>query len=82
MSNWVLRGYDRTTERMVHEYSLSPPDPQMLRQLFQRPKDDPLFDSFPVSAPALKVLAQQYRLTPLADDLDYFVEYAGTDIAS
>ena len=77
MSSWILRGYDRITERVVREYPLLPPDPQMLRELLHRPKDDPLFDSFPVSAIALEILSRQYELTPFESDLDYFVEYMG-----
>ena len=77
MSNWVLRGYDPTTERVAREYPLLPSDPQMLRELLHRPKDDPLFDSFPVSVAALEILSRQYGLTPLEGNLDYFVEYMG-----
>jgi hypothetical protein len=77
MSSWVLRAYNRSTERVAGEWTLKAADSSVLRHVLHASEDDPLFDSFPVSTSTLAVLAREYDLGELPDDANYFIEFGG-----
>ena len=77
---WVLRGFDRDTEELITEIELIGVPPEMVRELWDLPRSDPGYDSYPATEDRLALLIPYVRGGELnADRLDYFLEFAARD---
>jgi hypothetical protein len=72
---WVISAYEKDGDQLINEHSLGDVDVAVLRRLWGRPDDDPMYDSYPVT-PAMADQMADYVGEPLRlDDFDYFLEY-------
>jgi hypothetical protein len=74
---WVLLGYERFGDRLLSEQPLPGADADILREIWDRPKDDPMIFVYP--ATPTHIAAVQERLgTELTLDFereDYFLDF-------
>jgi hypothetical protein len=72
---WVLRGYVKGGDRLLEEHTLSNVEVGLLREIWNRPADDPMFDAYAVTPPIARRLED---LLPARFDfghLEYFLEF-------
>ena len=72
--HYVLRWFDRKSDEMVGSAPLRGIDLATLRQLFDRPKADPMYDCYPVTARQTPRLQPGVDAPIQPDRYDYFVE--------
>ena len=77
MSEWIIRGYDRQSERSVSVTTLHGVSREELQELVGADPDDPLFDAYPMTAEAMQVLVGAGKVVAPEPDVDYFLEYWG-----
>jgi hypothetical protein len=59
--SWIIRGYDNA-DHLSFELSIDDALRPVFRRLLQRPDDDPMLDSFPLSGDALRQLNAMFNL--------------------
>ena len=72
---WVLSAYEKRGDRLIAQQSLNGVDAGALRRLWNRPDDDPMYYSYPVTSTIAETLARHVSEPLRTDDFDYFVEY-------
>ena len=72
---WVISAYEKHGDRLVREHSLADVDVAMLRRLWGRPDDDPMYDSYPVDGTIADAMAEHVAEPMELDQFDYFLEY-------
>jgi hypothetical protein len=72
---WVVNAYEKEGDGLVREHRLGDIDVALLRRLWERPDNDPMYESYPVT-PEIANTLDEYVDEPLRlSDYDYFLEY-------
>lgn len=72
---WVVSAYEKEGDRLVREHRLGEIDVALLRRLWERPEDDPMYESYLVT-PEIATTLDEYVDGPLQlGEYDYFLEY-------
>lgn len=79
---WVLSAFDRQTDRLVERIELPALNVDQARVAFGLSAEDPMLDSYPVTADQLSFLAPLTREAPDLERYDWFLDaYASTPAA-
>jgi hypothetical protein len=72
---WVVSAYEKDGDRLIREHALGNVDVADLRRLWDRPDDDPMYDSYPVTAGNATAIGERLGEPLQLNEFDYFLEY-------
>jgi IS1 family transposase len=74
---WIISAYQKHGDALLQEHSLGDIDVSTLRRLWDRPDEDPMYDSYPVTAEIADAIAEYVDAPLQLSAYDYFLEYMG-----
>jgi len=79
---WVLSAFDRQTDQLVERIELPALNLDEAREAFGLPAEDPMLDSYPVTADQLSFLAPLTRNVPDLERYDWFLDAYASEPAA